>query len=284
MMVPTSQNNLIGSEPAECKVQQQTMNPWDEIPRRVRPSFALRSKRVNVMSPSFRELHRGQRSCAAPKGRTYDRTVPEVKSTEKLLHRRAVPHMRKNLHATTVRATATWVLFLIGGLARPNALFAAVPLGIYLYSPRTALGAGKPIAIAALVLIGLWLGNWLISYPLLNAQRTYAINSIVTFDLAGISHFSGKNYFPLSWSTGETEKIVNACYTPQSWNPYFVGDCQFVWKQLHDEGVWGSASFWHDWFAAIAAEPTAYLQHRLAHFFHFTTTVGYVFHDGNDAE
>ena len=78
-------------------MQQQTMNPWDEIPRRVRPSFALRSKRVNVISPSFRELHRGQRSCAAPKGRTYDRTVPEVKSTEKLLHRRAVPHMGSGL-------------------------------------------------------------------------------------------------------------------------------------------------------------------------------------------
>jgi hypothetical protein len=55
-------HNLTGSKPAECKVQQQTMNPWDEIPRRVRPSFALRSKRVNVISPSFRELHRGQRS------------------------------------------------------------------------------------------------------------------------------------------------------------------------------------------------------------------------------
>ena len=105
MMVPTSQNNLIGSEPAECKVQQQTMNPWDEIPRRVRPSFALRSKRVNVMSPSFRELHRGQRSCAAPKGRTYDRTVPEVKSTEKLLHRRAVPHKSVRVLAPPTSST-----------------------------------------------------------------------------------------------------------------------------------------------------------------------------------
>jgi hypothetical protein len=37
---------------------------------------------------------------AAHKGRTYDRTVPGVKSIEKPLHRRAVPHMRKTLDAT----------------------------------------------------------------------------------------------------------------------------------------------------------------------------------------
>jgi hypothetical protein len=95
------QNNLTGAEPAECKVQQQTMNPWDEIPRRVRPSFALRSKRVNVISPSFRERHRGQRVMAPhPKAVHMTATVPGVKSIEKPLHWRAVPHMRKTLDAT----------------------------------------------------------------------------------------------------------------------------------------------------------------------------------------
>jgi hypothetical protein len=39
-----------------------------------------------------------------PKGRTYDRTVPGVKSTEKPLHWRAVPHMRKKLDANARRS------------------------------------------------------------------------------------------------------------------------------------------------------------------------------------
>ena len=74
-------------------MQQQTMNPWDEIPRRVRPCDSMRSKRESLISPLCRGLHQGQRSCTARKGRTYDRTVPRVKSTENALATRAVPHM-----------------------------------------------------------------------------------------------------------------------------------------------------------------------------------------------
>jgi hypothetical protein len=77
------------------------MNPWDEIPRRVRPFFALRSKRVNVISPRLANFIEASGHGAASKGRTYDRTVPAVKSTEKPLHRRTVPHMRKKLDANS---------------------------------------------------------------------------------------------------------------------------------------------------------------------------------------
>ena len=52
------------------------MNPWDEIPRRVRPCDSMRSKRATLISTLCRGLHQGQRSCTAQKGRTYDRTVP----------------------------------------------------------------------------------------------------------------------------------------------------------------------------------------------------------------
>jgi hypothetical protein len=48
-------------EPSEGEVHDQTMIPRDEIPTRDRPSFALRLQRANVISPSLRGLHRGQR-------------------------------------------------------------------------------------------------------------------------------------------------------------------------------------------------------------------------------
>ncbi len=55
----------------------------------------MRIKRVRLISPSCRGLHRGQRLCAVSKGRTYDRTNPNCKSTEKALAMRAVPHMTR---------------------------------------------------------------------------------------------------------------------------------------------------------------------------------------------
>jgi hypothetical protein len=179
---------------------------------------------------------------------------------------------------------AAWTLFFIGALARPNALFAAVPLGIYLFSPRAALSAGKQAVLAILFLAAVWLGNWSLSYPVLKAAKTYPIDQIITYDLAGISHFSGQNYLPLALNSDEIAMVVGSCYTPEGWNEYSFGDCGFVSKQLHGEGAWGSGSLWRAWFAAIAAEPAAYLQHRWAHFWYFTTSVSYVFHEGNDAE
>ena len=43
----------------------------------------MRSQREKLISHSRRGLHRGQRSLTAPKGRTYDRTVPVAPSFEK---------------------------------------------------------------------------------------------------------------------------------------------------------------------------------------------------------
>ena len=183
-----------------------------------------------------------------------------------------------------IRQVATWALFLIGGLARPNALFAAVPLGLYIWESPGPSRPAKRALVAPLLLAGLWLGGWTISYPVLNAKKTYPIHSIVTFDLAGISHFSGRNYLPSQWSAEETAKILLTCYTPQAWNEYAFGECKFVWQRLRNEGLWGSADLWRAWLDAVRAQPLAYLQHRTAHFWYFITTVEYLFHEGNSAE
>ena len=54
-------NRLTGAGAGRGEVHEQTMIPRDEIPKRERPPFALRSQRANVISPSRRGLHRGQR-------------------------------------------------------------------------------------------------------------------------------------------------------------------------------------------------------------------------------
>jgi hypothetical protein len=53
------------------------------------------------------------------------------------------------------RSTAAWTLFLIGAWARPNALFAAVPLGLYLLRPRTAFGFPQRAMLSVLLAAGL---------------------------------------------------------------------------------------------------------------------------------
>lgn len=66
------------SRPARAgrsEVHKQTMNPRDEIPKQDRPKPVTRTKRAPLIQPLLREFHRGQRSCAAQKGRTYDRTA-----------------------------------------------------------------------------------------------------------------------------------------------------------------------------------------------------------------
>ena len=45
MRVMTDKPNLTGARPADGKVQLQTMNPWDEIPERVKlPTSTARLK------------------------------------------------------------------------------------------------------------------------------------------------------------------------------------------------------------------------------------------------
>ena len=62
----------------------------------------MRIERVCLISPSSCGLHRGQRSCAAHKGRTYDRYRSLRRTSSKnALDTRAVPHMspRNSLRA-----------------------------------------------------------------------------------------------------------------------------------------------------------------------------------------
>jgi hypothetical protein len=179
------------------------------------------------------------------------------------------------------RATLSWLLFLIGAWTRPNALFAAVPLGLYLLYTKGAPRLLQRAVVATLLLAGIWFGNWAISYPVLQAKRTYAIHQIVTFDLGGISHFTRTNHFPLTLSAEEAAKVATMCYTPTSWENYLIYECSFVRDRLSTTGLWGSTALWRAWIAAVVREPIAYLRHRWNHFLYFMTTVNYIFHWGS---
>jgi hypothetical protein len=185
---------------------------------------------------------------------------------------------------SVVRRVVIWTLFLIGGLARANTLFAAVPLGLYLLQSQKPLRPANRTLVALLLPAALWLASWTLTYPILNARKTHPIQSIITFDLAGISHFTAENYFPSQWSAEERAEVLSSCYTPQGWDVYASGRCKFVWKRLKDEGFWGSSQLWRAWLDAVMAQPLAYLRHRGAHFWHFTTTTEYVFHSGTSEE
>lgn len=176
-----------------------------------------------------------------------------------------------------------WSLFLCGSWARPNALFAAVPLGLYLLKPQSGFNLATRAVLSMVLVVGLWTGSRVIFYHVLNVQKTYPINSILVFDLGGISHFSNKNYFPGTWSGEEKAKILSTCYESAEWNSYNPrGACSFVFRRMVDSGLWNSSGLWRPWFAAVSAEPMAYLRHRASHFWAFMTDRSrYFFHEGN---
>jgi hypothetical protein len=182
------------------------------------------------------------------------------------------------------RKVAAWTFFQIGSWARPNAIFAAVPLGLYLLESGRAFGLWKRGLFAVFLMAEIWCGNWLITYPILHAEKTHLFSVLLTFDLGGISHYSGKNYFPGSWTPEESARIVSSCYTPEAWDTYAWIDCKFVVERLKQAGLWGSDSILLAWITAVVTEPLSYLHHRWAHFAHFMTFEDGLFFPGNTLE
>jgi hypothetical protein len=88
----------------------------------------------------------------------------------------------------------------------------------------------------------------------------------MVFDLGGITHFSGQNQFPATWTQDENRLLTSKCYDPERWDVYWtIAPCPFVMKRLEAEGLFkGSSVLPRAWLRAIARHPLAYLQHRAA--------------------
>jgi hypothetical protein len=152
----------------------------------------------------------------------------------------------------------------VGVLLRPNAAIAAPLLAIYTIWPQrfTLSGAAGLYLPAAALFIGL---VPLVYYGVLGAQRQHPLHSILVFDLGGITHFSGQNQFPVSWSPEQTNLLTTSCYDPARWDSYWHMDpCPFVMQRLEsrEDRLFGTPRLLAAWLHALAANPLAYLAYR----------------------
>ena len=73
----------------------------------------------------------------------------------------------------------------------------------------------------------------LVYYGVLGATRQHPLQSIMVFDLGGISHFTKQNQFPVTWSASETALLTTGCYQPTQWDIYWrLEPCEFVMHKL----------------------------------------------------
>jgi hypothetical protein len=162
------------------------------------------------------------------------------------------------------------MLCALGVLLRPNALIAAPILAAYIAWPtqmswkRTAiLFVPAMAAFFALVQV--------VYYGAFGATRQHPVQSIMIFDLGGISHFTKQNQFPVTWSTPERSLLLNSCYQPTQWDIYWrLEPCDFVMRKVErEEKLFGTPVITEAWMRAVMRQPLAYLRHRSAFMWNF---------------
>ena len=162
------------------------------------------------------------------------------------------------------------LLLISGVLLRPNALLAAPILTAYIiWLPRVSLR--KAVIFYVPAVIGLFGIVQLVYYGILDAKRQHPLQTIMIFDLGGISHFSKENQFPVTWSESENAMLLNKCYQPTLWDIYWrLEPCDFVMRKVEREkGLFGTPAISGAWLSAILHHPIAYLQHRSAFMWNF---------------
>lgn len=161
---------------------------------------------------------------------------------------------------------------LFGLLLRPNALIAAPVLAGYILWP-TGLRMRDAAVFFAPAILGFAAFIHLVYYDVLGATRQHPLQSIMVFDLGGISHFTRRNQFPTSWDEDETARLLNDCYKPTEWDIYWrLPPCDFVMRRLEgSEKLFGTSAIVAAWARAVMRHPVAYLEHRGAFMWNFLT-------------
>jgi hypothetical protein len=161
-------------------------------------------------------------------------------------------------------------LCAFGVLLRPNALIAAPILTAYIAWPTQM--SWKRVAILFVPAIaGFFALVQVVYYGALGATRQHPLQSIMVFDLGGISHFTRQNQFPVTWSEPESALLLNTCYQPTQWDIYWrIEPCDFVMRKLErEQGLFGTPAVTEAWARAVMRHPLAYLQHRAAFMWNF---------------
>ena len=160
-------------------------------------------------------------------------------------------------------------LLALGVLLRPNALIAAPVLAAAIVWP--AQFSWKRAAIIFVPAgIGLFALVQVVYYGALGAVRQHPLHPIMVFDIAGISHFTQQNQFPVTWTASENALLTTGCYQPTEWDIYWRFDpCQFVMKLLESDKIFGTPALAEVWQRAVTHHPVAYLQHRASFMWNF---------------
>jgi hypothetical protein len=161
-------------------------------------------------------------------------------------------------------------LVILGILLRPNALLAAPILVAYIaWLSRASLRKTAIFYVPAV--IGFFAIVQLVYYGVLDAKRQHPLQTIMIFDLGGISHFAKENQFPVDWSESENAMLLNSCYKPTLWDIYWrLEPCDFVMRKIEREkGLFGTSAISRAWLPAILHHPVAYLKHRSAFMWNF---------------
>jgi hypothetical protein len=157
------------------------------------------------------------------------------------------------------------VLLGFGVLLRPNAVIAAPLLVAYVAWPERFEWKRTALLFIPALLAGYGLIQ-IAYYKILAVHRENPLHSLVVFDLGGITHFTQKNQFPVSWSADENALLVTRCYEPARWDTYWTWEpCNFVMNRLQnkDDVIFGTSRLTQSWLRAVAAHPVAYVSHRL---------------------
>ena len=158
----------------------------------------------------------------------------------------------------------------LGVLLRPNAIIAAPLLAIYIIWPLQM--RWKRTAILFVPAIAVFFGLvQIVYYGVLGATRQHAAQSIMIFDLGGISHFTKENQFPVRWNERDTALLLDGCYRPTEWDLYWRFEpCKFVMHKIEtEEKLFGTPAIPKAWVSAIARHPIAYLEHRAGFMWNF---------------
>ena len=177
-------------------------------------------------------------------------------------------------------------LLALGVLLRPNALIAAPILAAYILWP-TQFSCKRATILFVPAAVGLFALVQVVYYGMLGATRQNPLQSIMVFDLGGISHFTKQNQYPVTWSDAETQLLLNGCYKPTEWDIYWrLEPCQFVMHRLEaGEKLFGTPALTAAWARAVTRHPIAYLQHRAAFMWNFLSRANLTLwtHDLDDA-
>ena len=160
-------------------------------------------------------------------------------------------------------------LLAFGVLLRPNSLIAAPILAVAVLWPRQFSWKRAAICFApiGIALFGLM---QFVYYGVLNATQQHPLQSIMVFDLGGISHFAKENQFPVTWTAPEAALLTTGCYQPTQWDIYWrLAPCEFVMHKLKGDNIFGTPALTKAWMHAVAKHPFAYLQHRAAFMWNF---------------